>query len=174
MNLYYSQMVGAIDLVKEDARLSKVDFRKAPAEQPVVKTAPPPPPPALTGAAKMLADAEQLYKENELGKAEKLFLSVLEKTDEKPMHAAAYYGLARVAARQKNPETAERMFQKTMEMEPEPFVKAWTLVYLGRLSMAAQDGGPQAIKYFQQALEVQGASDEARKAAQQGLQQVSK
>jgi tetratricopeptide (TPR) repeat protein len=97
----------------------------------------------------------------------------LQQTDQKPMHAAAYYGVARIAAKKKDPETAERMFEKTLELEPEPWVKAWALVYLGRLSMAAGDGS-QAGKYFQKALAVDGASDEARKAAQQGAQQISK
>ena len=173
MQLYYSQLVGAIDLVREDARLSKVDFNKEAAGRPVVKTAPPPPPPVLTGAAKTLDEAEQLYRGNEFDRAKKLFLDVLQQTDQKAMHAAAYYGLARVAARQKDPETSERLFQKTLEMEPEPWVKAWTLVYLGRLSLAAGDG-VQAGKYFRGALEVKGASDEALGAAQDGMRQSSK
>jgi tetratricopeptide (TPR) repeat protein len=173
MTLYYPQLAGAIDLVKEEARLSKVEFTKVPGARPPVKPGAPPPPPALTRAAKTLDEAEKLYKDNDLDKAKRRFLEVLQQTDEKPMHAAAYYGMARIAAKKKDPETAERMFEKTLELEPEPWVKAWTLVYLGRLSMAAGDG-PQAGKYFQLALAVEGASDEARKAAQQGAQQISK
>jgi tetratricopeptide (TPR) repeat protein len=173
MMLYYPQLVGAIDLVKEDARLSKVEFTKGPTARPAVKTAPAPPPPALTRAAKTLEEAEKLYKDNDLDKAKKRFLDVLQQTDERPVHAAAYYGLARTAAKKKDPETAERMFEKTLELEPEPWIKAWTLVYLGRLSMAAGDG-PQAGKYFQQALAVDGASEEARRAAQLGVQEISK
>ena len=173
MMLYYPQMVGAIDLVKEDARLSKVEFSKGPAARPAVKTAPPPPPPALTGAAKTLDDAEQLYKADELDKAKKRFMDVLQQTDQNPMHAAAYYGMARIAAKQKDPETAQRLFEKTLELEPEPWVKGWTLVFLGRLSMAAGDG-PRAAKYFQSAMQLGGASEEARKAAQLGMQQISK
>jgi TolA-binding protein len=173
MMLYYPQLVSAIDLVKEDARLSKVEFTKGPAARPSVKIAPAPPPPALTGAAKTLEEAEKLYKDNDLDRAKKRFLDVLKQTDQKPVHAAAYYGIARIAAKQRDPDTAERMFEKTLELEPEPLVKGWTLVYLGRLSMASGDG-PQAGKYFQQALAVDGASDAARAAAQQGVQQISK
>jgi tetratricopeptide (TPR) repeat protein len=174
MQLYYPQLVGAIDLVKEDARLSKVEFTKGPAARPAVKTAPPPAPPARTGAAKTLDDAEELYKASDLEGAKKRFLDVLQQTDQKPLHAAAYYGMARIAAKQKDPETAERLFEKALELGPEPWVQAWALVYLGRLSMAAQDGAEAAAKYFQRALAVDGASDEARKAAQQGVQQISK
>jgi tetratricopeptide (TPR) repeat protein len=82
--------------------------------------------------------------------------------------------MARIATKKRDPDNAERLFQRTLEMDPEPFVKAWTLVYLGRLSMTTQDGGPQAANYFQQALAVEGGSDEARKAAQQALQQILK
>jgi tetratricopeptide (TPR) repeat protein len=120
-----------------------------------------------------LEEAEQLYKTDNLDRAKKRFLDVLQQTDQKTTHAAAYYGLARIAAKKSDPETSQRLFEKTLELEPEPWVKGWTLVYLGRLSMAAGDS-PQAGKYFQQALALDGASDEARKAAQQGVQQISK
>jgi tetratricopeptide (TPR) repeat protein len=106
-------------------------------------------------------------------KARNLYLAALEQTDKKTMHAVAYYGLARIAALQKDPETAERLFQKTLELEPEPPVKAWALVYLGKLSQAAGEG-EQALKYFEDALKVEGASGKALEQAQQGVQQISK
>ncbi len=174
MLVYYPEMVGAIDLVKEDARLSKVEFAKD-AEVRTVKAAPAPEaaPPPLTGTAKTLAEAEDLYTARDLEKAKRLYLDVLQQNDEKGMHAAAYYGLARIAALQRDPETSERLFQKTLEMQPEPQVKAWALVYLGKLAVAAGDR-PLAMKYFQNALGVEGASEKARQEAQQGLQQGSK
>ena len=172
MLLYYREMVSALDLVKEDARLSKVEFNSE-ASVKTVRTAPAPAPPAPTGAAKTLSTAEDLYKSQDFEKARKLFLEVLQQTDEKSSHAAAYYGLARIAVRQKDPETGERLFRKTLELEPEPFVKSWTLVFLGRLSLAASEK-TEAAKYFQNALTVQGVSEEARKAAQEGVQQASK
>jgi hypothetical protein len=58
-------------------------------------------------------------------------------------------------------------------MEPEAQVKAWALVYLGQLEMAAGDK-EQAGKYFQQALQVKGASDLALQKAHQGIQQTAK
>ena len=170
MYVYYSQMVGAMDLYKEDARLSKVEFGK--------KAEPPPPPPTepqLTGAAKTLADADHLAYASppDLEKAKGLYLEVLQQTDQKPLHAAAYYGMARIAALQKDPETAERLFLKALELGPEPPVKAWTLVFLGKLSIASADR-EQAAKYFQEALKVEGAPDKARQEAQQGVQQTLK
>jgi tetratricopeptide (TPR) repeat protein len=173
MLVYYPEMVGAMDLVKEDARLSKVEFAN---DAPVrtVKTAPAgEPAPPLTGAAKTLGDAEDAYTARKLDRAKKLYLQVLQEAGEKPQHAAAYYGLARIAALEKDPDTAERLFQKTVDSDPEPPVKAWAMVYLGKLALAAGDRG-QAVKWFQNALGVEGASEKARQEAQQGLQQGSK
>ena len=172
MLLYYTEMVKAIDLVKEDARLSKVNFRREAAAR-AVETPPPPPPAPMTGAAKTLEDAERLYTARDLAQADKLFLDALRQTDRKPQQAAAYYGLARIAALENQPETAERLFQKTLEMEPEPPVKAWALVYLGKLSLAAGDR-EQAVRHFQNALQVEGASEKARAEAQKGVEQSSK
>jgi len=89
------------------------------------------------------------------------------------MHAAAYYGMARIAALQNHPEDAERLFQKTLELQPEAQVKAWSLVYLGQLELAAGER-EQAVKYFQSALQVEGASEKARSTAQQGIARSSR
>jgi len=173
MMMYYPGMVAGIELAKEDARLSKVVFsREAPARA-AVRTPAPAPPPAPTGVAKTLDDAERLYRANDLDQAKKLFLDALQQTDQRSAHAAAYFGLARIAARQKDPDTSQKLFEKTLEQEPEPFIKGWTLVYLGRLSLAADDN-ETAAKYFQEALQVEGASDDARQAAKDGAQASAK
>jgi tetratricopeptide (TPR) repeat protein len=170
MMVYYKEMVSAIELKKEDARLAEVQFdRSAPAARVVKPVAQQPAAPALTGAAKTLDAAENLYRTRDLEKAKALFLAAIDQADQRPLKASAYYGLARVATLQKDPETAERLFQKTLELEPEPQVKAWALVYLGQLELAAKEG-EQAAKYFQSALEVEGASELARQKAREGLQ----
>ncbi len=70
-----------------------------------------------------------------------------------------------------NPELAQRLFRKTLELGPEPFEKGWTLVYLGQLSGVA--GEPeQAAEYFKAAVGLEGISDKAREAAQKGLQGI--
>jgi tetratricopeptide (TPR) repeat protein len=168
MLTYYPELVGAIDLRKEDERLAKVDFNRELTLKTVHGAPPPPPPPQLTGASKTLDDAEQLYTARDLEKAKKLYLDLLAQTEEKPMHAAAYYGLARIAVLERDPESAERLFQKALDSNPLPPVKAWLLVYLGKLALAAGEHDP-AIDYFQNALKVDGASDAARKEAQKSL-----
>lgn len=173
MLYYYPTLVSAIDLRTEDARLSPVEFDKQRAQRAVVPTPAPPPPPELTGAAKTLDDAEKLYTARDLDNAKKLYLEVLQQTDNPVMHAASYYGMARIAVLQKDPELADQLFHKTLDLQPEPQVKAWTLVYLGRLSMAEGDRA-QAAQYFQSALKVEGASPAAHQAASQGVDTTSK
>ena len=174
MRFFYPDMVKSIDLKKEDARLAQVEFAKA-APVKAARTAPapaPPPPPALTGAAKTADEGESLYTSRNLDGAREKFLQVLRETAEKPLHAKAYYGLARVALLKKDPETAERLFQKALELEPEAQDKAWVYVYLGRLAELAGEQGDHdaAVKYYQSALAVEGASEKARETAQQGVQ----
>ena len=177
MQLYYETLVQGIDLMKEGHRLLNVEFDRNPTPTHTVRVAAPAPPP-LTGAAKTLDDAEQLYAKRadnpaNLDAAKKLYLDVLTQTDQKPMQGAAYYGLGRIALLQKDPETGERMLQKSLDLGPEPQVKGWVLVYLGRLSLAAGEG-EQANKYFSDALRVEGASEMARHAAQDGMRQTAK
>ena len=126
-----------------------------------------------TGAAKTLQEAEQTYSSRELEKSKKLFLKVLEETEKKSVHASAYYGLARIALIEKDLDTAERLFQKSLASEPDAFDKAWDLVYLGRLSIGAGDRD-QAIKYFESALKLEGATDKARQEAKAGLEMTKR
>ncbi len=169
MLLYYPDLVGAIDNYKENLRLSKVTFdNDVPTRVVHTETREVAPPP-LTGAAKTLDDAEKAYGKRDLEKAKKLFLASLQQADLKPQHAAAYYGLGRIALLQKDPEGAEKLLLKAKELEPDPFVKGWTLVYLGKLSLAAGDR-PAAVEYLNQVLKVEGVSDKAREEASKSLQ----
>jgi tetratricopeptide (TPR) repeat protein len=173
MFLYYADMMKAIDLMKEDRRLTGVEFRKDSAAGAVVRMPAPATPPAATGAAKTLQEAEQAYGSRELAKAKQLFLKTLEDSKQRSMQASAYYGLARIALLEKDLDTAERLFQKSLESEPEAFDKGWVLVYLGRLAVAA-DERDKAAEYFQSALKLEGATDKARQEAKQGLELAKK
>ena len=174
MYLYYTEMMQAIDLVKEDRRLTGVEFSKSSAARPRgedcrLRRLPR----RATGAAKTLEEAEQAYSSRELEKSKKLFLKTLEQTEKRIVHASAYYGLARIALLEKDLDAAERLFQKSLESEPEAFDKAWVLVYLGRLSVAAGDRD-RATEYFQSALQLEGATEKARQEAKQGLELTKK
>lgn len=173
MYVYYTEMIQAIDLIKEDQRLTGVEFSKESAPGATVKTAAPAPPAAATGAAKTLEEAEQSYSSRELEKAKKLFLKTLEQPAKRSVHGSAYYGLARIALLEKDLDAAEQLFQKSLASEPEAFDKAWVLVYLGRLSVAAGERD-KATEYFQSALQLEGATEKARQEAKQGLELTKK
>jgi hypothetical protein len=166
LRLYFPEMVDAIDLKKEEARVRNLEFDQTPPVRkaktaPVVAVEP-------RAIEKALAEAEELYRKRDLEKARESYLGVIRDTDEKPLEAKAYYGLARIATLKNDPELAVTLFQKTLECSPEPHEKAWTLVYLGRLSQAAGEL-EEAGKYYEAALAVEGASEGARKAAQDAL-----
>jgi tetratricopeptide (TPR) repeat protein len=103
-----------------------------------------------------------------LDKAAETYRKILEQTDNKSLHARSYYGLARIAALQKDPELAEKLFHKTLELSPDGQTRAWSEVYLGRLADISGDR-EQATQHYHAALAVEGASEGARKAAEQAL-----
>ncbi|HVX67224.1 MAG TPA: tetratricopeptide repeat protein [Bryobacteraceae bacterium] len=169
MRFYYPELIKGIDLKRESARLDQVKFLS---ERPVKKSKVPVERPVeLTGAARTLEDAERLYTARDLEKAKTQYLNVLKETGDKPMHAKAYYGLARVAALQNDPETAVQLFEKTLQSSPDPQVMAWAHVYLGRLADASGERD-QATVHYQAAMDVKGGSEAARKAAEKGLQKA--
>ena len=167
MRYYYPDLVGGISMKTENARLADVKF----ASERKTRPAPPPlqtqPQPQQTLAEKELDDAEDLYKARELDRARGVYTKVLQASDQS-LHARAYYGLARIAALEKNPGLAEELFRKTLEVSPDPQTRAWTEVYLGRLAFAARES-EQAADHFRRALAIEGASDAAKKAAGQEL-----
>ena len=169
LRLYFPDLLGKIDLAREDKRLENVQFVK---ELPVKKAKPAPQPPErmISGTERVLAEAEEAYAERDLDRSKQLYLKVLDLPNVTGFHAKAYYGLARIAALQREPELAERLFQKTLEMSPDNETKSWTFLYLARLSDASGDR-EQAEKNYRAALAIEGAPDSVKSAAQKGLAQ---
>jgi tetratricopeptide (TPR) repeat protein len=170
LRFYYPELVKAIDLNREDQRLAAVVFvSERPARR--AKEALVERPAELTGARKTLEEAEQHYRDRDFDQAKAAYLKALKETGEQPLHAKAYYGLARIAANQRDPQLAEDLFEKTLTSSPDAEVQAWSHVYLGRLADAAGER-EQATRHYQAALDVRGGSDAARTAAQQGLREA--
>jgi len=169
MRIYFPDMVMAIDLKKEERRLENVEFASARSVRKAKPSKAPEPPP-ISAAEKTIEEAEGFYKARNLPKAKQTFLDALSKSDEKSIHAKAYYGLARVATLENDPELAQRLFRKTLELGPEPFERGWTLVYLGQLS-ALSGEKDEAVGYFKAAIGLEGVSAKAREAAEKALQQ---
>lgn len=165
MRLYFPDMAAAMDVKKEGKRLTGTQFAAAKRARP----APPPltTPAPLSAGQKALEEAEGLYTARELDASREAYQRVLRSAD-RDLHARAWYGLARIAALERNPEMAEELFRKTLDTSPDAPTRAWAEIYLGRLAQAANDPG-QAAEHFRRALAVEGASEAARKAAEQGL-----
>lgn len=167
LRFYFPEMVKGIDLRRETQRLDRVEFAQHP--QPAQpRGAAPEPKPATSGPALRLEEAEELYSKRELEKAREAYLEVLRQTDDRSLHARCYYGLARIAALEKNPELAEKLFERTLELGPDPQTRGWTHVYLARLAEAA-DEPERAREHYRAALAVEGATAAARAAAEKGL-----
>lgn len=168
--LYFPTMIDGIDVAKEDKRIARVEFVSQRAVK-TVKVAPTKEP-ELSGPTKLAADAEKLYESRNLPAAKEAYRQLLSQNAGRMLHAKAYYGLARIAALEKQPEESQQFFQRVLELEPEPFERAWSHVYLARLARAAQE--PEAaLKHYQEALAVKDASEGARKAAQAEMPAVA-
>lgn len=168
MRLFFPEMIKRLDVVREDQRLSKVQFAERAKVRAAKMVEAQPRPPEPSPAEKAIEEADKLYSNKDYDHAKASYLRVLERYSEKSIHARAYYGLARIAVLGNDPEMGERLFQKVLESDPDPWTKAWTHVYLGRLSDIAGNR-EEAAKHFQTALAVEGASAAARQAAAQGI-----
>ena len=171
MRLFFPEMIKRIDPATEDRRLANVKFADAPRVRAAKVERPMPAP--LSPADKALEDADRLYSNKDYEHAKQGYLRVIEQSSEKSVHARAYYGLARIAVLQNDPELGERLFQKVLDSGPDPWVTAWTHVYLGRLSDIAGNRD-EAARHYQSALAVEGASAAARRAAEQGMHESFK
>ncbi len=169
MRLYYPDMMDGIDLRNEARRLDHIDFASERASKKIA----PPPKPEPSAGEKALDQAETLYEGRNLDEAREAYLRVLQTEGAKEQHGKAYYGLARIAARQRDPELAEQLFRKALDSGVDPETQSWSLIYLGRLA-DAQGQRERAIEQYKAALGVQGASEKAHEVAQQGLRESFK
>jgi tetratricopeptide (TPR) repeat protein len=163
--IYFEEMVNAIDLNRESARIAQITFDKAPLQRLAKTVNIATPEPELSASAKTIEQAEDLYGQRSLEPAKQLYLKALEQQGSTAEHAQAWYGLARISVLQNQPDAAVRLFRKTLDSGADDQTQAWSYVYLARLARAAGEPG-EAAKFYQQALAVQGASTRAREAAQ--------
>jgi tetratricopeptide (TPR) repeat protein len=172
MRLYYPELIDAIDLKKEDRRLQGVQFASARTTRTVAvsrreqKV-------ELTGVFKTLDEAEDLYRARKLAEAKDLFLRALRETAEQPLHAKAYYGLARVAGLEKDYEAAVKLFERVLELQPDAGTRSLTYVNLGHLWALANET-EKAVENYKAALAVEGGSAAARKAAEASWKELLK
>ena len=169
MRMYLPILIKGIDLRKETTRLDAVSFANAPRQ----RMAKPSPQPIVqsTPAEITLDEAEEAWGKKDFKKASELFRRSLEETNARPLKARSYYGMARVAALNKDPQLAVDLFEKTIAEGAEPQISAWAHVFAGRLLDLAQESAA-AKKHFEAAIATVGASPASRKAAEDGLKGV--
>jgi tetratricopeptide (TPR) repeat protein len=164
LRLYFPDLVSPMDVKKEARRLETVTFaakrESAPRQESRVQA-------KLTPGQELIEKGEQLSSSKEYEKAREQFLKVLE-LDEKALHGRAYFGLARIAAIGKNPELAQSLFTKTLQMETDAATKSWSEYYLGRLSELSGDS-ESAIRYYRSVLANQQGSPAAKREAEKAL-----
>ena len=174
MRLYFPELINGINLKAEQQRLARVDFVQARAVK-KVRVVAAEKPPELTGAAKTLDDAEKAYTDRDLPRAKEIYNRLLRETEERPLHAKAYYGLARITVLEKDPEKAYGLFKHALELQPDAYTKSWVLLYLGRLAGSQKDNPElqkEAEEFYKAALAVEGVSERVKQDAEKGLKEL--
>ena len=147
LRYYFPEMVAGIDLKREEKRLDHVDFVSE-RETRVVRP----------GECECTKPAEAYRRGEDAGgcrphgllrpglrpRPRRCTSGLLEETDQKTMHARAYYGLARIAVLERDPETGDRLFRKVLELEPDATTKSWSLVLPGKAGRLAKRPGSRA------------------------------
>ena len=168
MRIYYPDLIKGISVGRERDRLTGIQFATARA-----KRGPDRPQPQVSRAQKMLAEAEDLADRRQLDLARDKMQQVLAEPPEPTVHARAYFGLARIAVLQRDPELGEKLFLKAIETGPDAETRSWIYYYLGRLEDAA-DQREESLKYYRLALETPGGSNKAKDEAQKALDRGSR
>ncbi len=166
IRFYYPEMVNAIDLKKEDRRLRQVTFLERPPER--KPRAEPAPRPVLTGLARRLEDAEDSLRRRQLPEAKKFFLEAEQESAGKD--ARPLFGLARLAALEKDPERAKELFHQALGRQPDPHVQAMAHLYLGRIEDLF-GSRERAMEHYKSALAAGDSTPGTREAAEKGLKE---
>jgi hypothetical protein len=183
MALYFPDLVRGINLPAELKRIAGIQFAPAdrgqnaddPAGEEMTrhKVAQPTTVPNDADAIASLTDGERRISEKNPRAAELSFQKVLAKY---PDQVRAWYGLGLVALLDHDGPRAKEVFGRLttgkQAAAQDPMVLTWSHVYLARIY---DEEGQQGLakSEFQAALAVPGGPDQARQAAQKGLEAVN-
>jgi predicted Zn-dependent protease len=183
MALYFPDLVRGINLAAEAKRIDGIKFTFAdrgqsaddPASEVVTRhrVAQPTTVPNDADAIAELTDGERRIAEKNPRAAEESFQKVLAKY---PDQIRAWYGLGLVALLEHDGPRAKEVFGRLTTgahaATQDPMVMTWSHVYLARIY---DDEGQQGLakSEFQAALAVPGAPEQAKQAAQKGLEAVN-
>lgn len=174
MTYYFADLIGGIDVSAEQKRLKGFVFadaqQPAPAQNSETSGNQP------SDLDRMLAEGDRQIALQQGTAAAAVFGLALEKYPNDPR---AMYGLAIASVLTGNADQATDLFRKlASETEPDPnrpkgpapdpSISAWSHVYLGRIH-DLQGDRDLAVKEYQVALNINGAPESARVAAQRGV-----
>lgn len=177
MDLYFPDMVAAIDVDSEKKRFENFAF--APVEAPPAPAAASTTPAApVSQIDALLAEGDrQIANQNPAG-AQTAFERVLAQD---PGHAQAIYGLAVSSVMMRQVEKAEGLFERLVGENSRgtlgpaapagvtPDIVCWSHIYLGRIHDVLGERD-DAVREYRAAMSVEGAPDAARQAAKRGLE----
>jgi tetratricopeptide (TPR) repeat protein len=156
----YGDIIGRIDLHKEQKRASNVRF--APRADPeLVRFSQPSHP-------KLLVTAEQRLSAGDADSAKKLAQEALDNKTEDA--GRALFILAQVATMNRDMQGARHYFEQALGVAREPKVVAWSHIYLGRI-LDLQEDRAGALDHYRLALSAGASLPEAKAAAEHGLHQ---
>jgi hypothetical protein len=184
MDLYFPDLVRSIDTGAEVQRVSALHFASgdrqlksdqlASEEVARRRAALPDTVPNDADAIAALTEGERRIAEKNARAAEASFKRVVAKYPDQPR---AWYGLGLVAMMDHDGSRAKEVFGRLTTGEhaatSDPMVLAWSHIYLGRIYDG--EGQPrQAEAEYQAALTVPGGPEQAKQAAQKGLDETSR
>jgi tetratricopeptide (TPR) repeat protein len=160
LNESMGQMVYGMDVDRERHREEQIQFLPVGSSE-YVRRAPRP----VTG----LVLAEKKMLEGDLDGAEEIADKALE--DPRQDHAQALYVKARVDLMEGDPVTSQAELQEVLKTAKDPHTAAWAHIYLGRLyDIKVPTERDAAVAEYKAALVVPGVPQDARSAADRGLQ----
>lgn len=171
MSLYLPTLAKSIDVGAESKRLQAVRFA------PRIDAVETPADPSAVAAAEkeqMLVHAEQRIVARDGAGAQTEFERILQRWPGTPR---AEYGLAMSAVLQRQGPKAKELFGEIVKPrpdgaeQPDPVVLSWAHVYLGRIHDMEGDRD-LALEQYRAALNVEGAPEAARVAAQSGVEKA--
>ncbi|HEY8715905.1 MAG TPA: hypothetical protein VIM00_11035, partial [Candidatus Acidoferrum sp.] len=184
MDLFFPDLVRSIDVSAELKRVATVQFASADrrqksdelASEEVARrrAAMPDTVPNDADAIAALTEGERRIAEKNARAAEASFKRVVAKYPDQPR---AWYGLGLVAMMDHDGPRAKEVFGRLTTGEhaatSDPMVLAWSHIYLGRI-YDGEGQARQAEAEYQAALTVPGGPEQARQAAQKGLDETSR
>ena len=156
----YGEIVGAIDVPKEQKRAAQVKFAGE-ADPELLHLSRP-------VQSKLLLTAEQRLSAGDPEAAKKLAQQALDEKIEDP--GRAFFILARIATMNRDMSGARNYFQQALGVTHEPRVLAWSHIYLGRI-FDLQEDRAAALDQYRAALSAGSSLPEAKAAAERGIEQ---